>query len=192
MRKAESAMYRTSNDLRFVKNREALHRAYIDLVKQKGTGAISVKELTERARVNRMTFYSHYDEIGDILAEYVDDMTRAILQARAAGEEAGVSALFETATELMQKELEFFRLVARGDGFDQFRSSFRAAFRRIFEEELKCSVGIEGTYLAVAADMVASGVTYAYLDWLAGEFGDLQLEDMLAYFEKTIGRISAA
>ena len=75
-------MYRTSDDLRFVKNREALQRAYIDLVKQKGSGNVSVKELTERARVNRMTFYSHYDTVGDILSEYVDEMTTQILDAR--------------------------------------------------------------------------------------------------------------
>ena len=179
-------MYRTSNDLRFVKNREALQRAYIDLVKQKGSGVITVKELTERARVNRMTFYSHYDEIGDILAEYVDEMTKAILDSRAKQGDAGIAALFETATDLMRQEIDFFRLVARSNGFEQFRNSFRTAFRRIFEEELRRTSGLDDVRLAVAADMVASGVTYAYLDWLAGEFSGLPLEDMLAYFEELV------
>ena len=103
-------MYRTSNDLRFVKNRESLRRAYIDLVKQKGTGSVTVRELTERARVNRMTFYSHYDTIGDILTEYVDDMTRAIMGARSEQDGASMTALFQTATGLMQQEIDFFRL----------------------------------------------------------------------------------
>ena len=185
-------MYRTSNDLRFVKNRESLRRAYIDLVKQKGTGSVTVRELTERARVNRMTFYSHYDTIGDILTEYVDDMTRAIMGARSEQDDASMTALFQTATGLMQQEIDFFRLVARSDGFEQFRGSFRAAFRRIFEEELKRTAGLEGTQLALATDMVASGVTYAYLDWLAGDFGELPLEDMLAFFEKAASQIAAA
>ena len=183
-------MYRTSSDLRFVKNREALQRAYIDLVKQKGSGSITVKELTERARVNRMTFYSHYDEVGDILAEYVDEMTESIMRARAERGEASVAALFEAATDLMRQELDFFRLVARGNGFEQFRSSFRAAFRRVFEEELRSGAGLDGSRLAVSADMIASGVTYAYLDWLAGDFGDFPLEDMLALFEETILQVN--
>ena len=184
-------MYRTSNDLRFVKNREALQRAYIDLVKQKGSAFITVKELTERARVNRMTFYSHYDEVGDILAEYVDEMTKAILDSRAGQGDAGFAALFETATDLMRQEIDFFRLVARSNGFEQFRNSFRTAFRRIFEEELRRTSGLDDVRLAVAADMVASGVTYAYLDWLAGEFGGLPLEDMLAYFEELVEMVGA-
>jgi hypothetical protein len=116
-------------------------------------------------------------------------MTRAILDARAERGDTGVAALFEAATDLMRQEVDFFRLVARGNGFEQFRGSFRAAFRRIFEEELR-SAGVEGPRLVVAADLVASGVTYAYLDWLAGEFGDLPLEDMLAHFEDMLGRIA--
>ena len=94
-------MYRTSNDLRFVKNREALRRTYIDLVKQMGTATITVKELTERARVNRMTFYSHYDTVGDIMSEYVDEMTATILDANTGQSSTDVSMLFEKATELM-------------------------------------------------------------------------------------------
>ena len=184
------AMYRTSNDLRFVKNSKALRRAYIDLVKEKGSGSITVKELTQRAQVNRMTFYSHYDTVGDILAEYVDEMTRAIMAARAEQGATHLTALFETATELMRQEIDFFRLVARDSGFEQFRGSFRIAFRRIFEEELRRATDLEGMRLMVAADMVASGVTYAYLDWLAGDFGDMPLEDMLAQFEEALGRLA--
>ena len=190
--KDKFAMYRTSNDLRFVKNREALRRAYIDLVKQKGTAAITVKELTERARVNRMTFYSHYDTVGDILSEYVDEMTATILDANTDQSSTDVSMLFEKATELMQQEIDFFRLVAREDGFEQFRNRFRIAFRHIFEEELKRSGDLKGTRLTITADMVASGVTYAYLDWLVGEFGDLTLEEMLSHFEETIARLVVA
>ncbi len=182
-------MYRTSSDLRFVKNREALRRAYIDLVKEKGSDAITVKELTEAARVNRMTFYSHYDTTRDILLEYVDEMTEIILGARSEHGDNSITALFETATELMRQEIDFFRLVACGSGFEQFRSSFRTAFRRIFEEELRNTTGLDGVRLTMTADVVASGITYAYLDWLAGDFGDLPLEEMLSYYEEILKRL---
>ena len=181
-------MYRTSNDLRFVKNREALRRAYIDLVKEEGTGNISVKRLTECANVNRMTFYSHYDTISDILTEYVDDMTAAILGDQPEAEGHGVAGLLERATTQMNQEIDFFRLVAQADGFEPFRSRFRDAFRHIFEDELGRTMGLEGPRLTIAADMVASGVTYAYLDWLAGEYDDLPLEDLITHFEALLTR----
>lgn len=185
-------MYRTSNDLRFAKNREALRRAYIDLVKEKGSGAIAVKELAQRANVNRMTFYSHYDTVDDILSEYVDGMTDVILDARAEQGEIGVEALLKAATELMRQEIDFFRLVAKSSGFEPFRDSFRAAFRRIFEGELQRATDLGGMQLTIAADMVASAVTYAYLDWLAGEYGDLPLDELLLCFRAMLGRFVAS
>ena len=185
-------MYRTSNDLRFVKNREALRRAYIDLVKEKGSGTITVKELAQRANVNRMTFYSHYDTVDDILSEYVDGMTEAILSASAEQGVIGAEALLKAATELMRQELDFFRLVAKSSGFEPFRNSFRAAFRRIFEEELQRTTKLGGMQLTISADMVASAVTYAYLDWLAGEYGDLPLDSLLLSFREVLERFVAS
>lgn len=185
-------MYRTSTDLRFAKNREALRRAYIDLVKEKSTGSIAVKELAARANVNRMTFYSHYDTVSDILAEYVDDMTAAIIAGGSESGKTSVAALLEAATSQMEREIDFFRLVARENGFEQFRAKFRYAFRQIFSEKLQTAAGLEGESLTITADMVASGVTYAYLDWLAGEYGDLPLQDMLSHFEEIIERLLPA
>jgi hypothetical protein len=61
---------------------------------------------------------------------------------------------------------------------------------RVVEEwpEVACTMGLDGPRLTIAADMVASGVTYAYLDWLAGEYGDLPLEDLIAHFEALLAR----
>ena len=185
-------MYRTSADLRFTKNRDALRRAYIDLVKEKGSSKITVRELTVAARVNRMTFYSHYDAVSDILTEYVDDMTAAILATEQPQTDTeGIGELFARATELMRQEIDFFRLVAREGGFEPFRSRFRDAFRHIFQQELGRRAHLEGTRLAITADMAASAVTYAYLDWLSGDYPELSLEDLIRHFEKVLGRLTA-
>lgn len=49
-----------SNDLRVLKTREALKNAFHDMVCEMNAEDITVKELTERARVHRKTFYLHY------------------------------------------------------------------------------------------------------------------------------------
>ena len=53
-------MYKTSNDRRFKKNKKEIRRAFIDLVIEKGYDKLTISEITERADINRMTFYSHY------------------------------------------------------------------------------------------------------------------------------------
>ena len=68
-------MYKTSNDRRFRKNKTAIQRAYIDLVVEKGYQHVTITDIAERADINRMTFYAHYETIEDIFSEFVDDIT---------------------------------------------------------------------------------------------------------------------
>lgn len=44
-----------------------MDRALINLLEEKGLEYISVKEICEKAGVNRSTFYLHYETIGDLL-----------------------------------------------------------------------------------------------------------------------------
>jgi hypothetical protein len=119
-------------------------------------------------------------------------MTSAILEGSSESGETDVAGLFEAATEQMRQEIGFFRLVAKEDGFELFRSRFRNAFRRIFEEKLGHVSDLQGIRLELTADMVASGVTYAYLGWLAGEYGDLPLDELVAHFEDMYGGLLGA
>ena len=47
-------------DPRIERTREALRGALMALIEEKGFDAISVQDITERARLNRATFYLHY------------------------------------------------------------------------------------------------------------------------------------
>ena len=49
-----------------------MDRALIKLLGEKGLEYISVKEICEKAGVNRSTFYLHYETIGDLLEETIE------------------------------------------------------------------------------------------------------------------------
>ena len=54
-------------DPRIERTREALRGALMALIEEKGFDAISVQDITERARLNRATFYLHYRDKQDLL-----------------------------------------------------------------------------------------------------------------------------
>lgn len=54
-------------DPRIERTQEALRHALMILIEEKGFDAISVQEITERARLNRATFYLHYRDKQDLL-----------------------------------------------------------------------------------------------------------------------------
>ena len=184
-------MYAQSNDIRFIKNRQRLQRAFIDLTVEKKTSDITVRELAARAGVNRMTFYSHYEQVSDILLELADGIKDELIEVQRQPGDFALGRMLEAATRAMESEIAFYRLVAREGRFDAYRSQFRQAFHDIFAEELGRSCALAGVELDITASMLASGVTYAYLDWLAGRYGELPLDALVAQCETFVLRLTA-
>ena len=172
-------MYRSSNDRRFRKNKEALRKAFIELVIEKGYSSLTVAELTRRADVDRMTFYSHYETIDDIFREFVDDMEREISGRIAEEDTFDIDKFFEILNELMYKEIEFFRHAARTDSRADFRTAFKDAFGRIIRIDLSRNEDLPESRRIVLSDLAAVCIAYAYLDWLAGDYGDIPLEEVI-------------
>ncbi len=67
------------NDRRVRYTRMVLRESFIELLSQKDISQISIKELCERADINRATFYSHYTDQYDLMqkieAELFDNIS---------------------------------------------------------------------------------------------------------------------
>ena len=57
-----------TEDLRVQKTMAAIDRAFSELLVEKDYGKIAVKELCERARINKKTFYAYYAGLDELLA----------------------------------------------------------------------------------------------------------------------------
>lgn len=55
-------MHDANKDLRVLRTKESIRNALIELIEEKGFEAITVKDITTRAKINRSTFYSHYED----------------------------------------------------------------------------------------------------------------------------------
>ncbi|UQZ82713.1 DNA-binding transcriptional repressor AcrR [Paenibacillus konkukensis] len=70
-------------DPRVLRTRQLLRDAFIELLHEMDIEKISVNRLTERATINRVTFYLHYRDIPDMLEKMADEMIseiRGVLQ----------------------------------------------------------------------------------------------------------------
>src|SRR5579862_8584332 len=61
-------------DLRVRRTRKLLQQAFIELTVEKGFAALTVSDITERAMVNRSTFYRHYLDKYDLLEQFMNEM----------------------------------------------------------------------------------------------------------------------
>ncbi|WP_077604935.1 TetR/AcrR family transcriptional regulator [Oceanobacillus sojae] len=58
------------NDLRVIKTKKTFHEALVKLLKNKPLDSISVSEICKLAKVNRGTFYLHYEQKECLFEEY--------------------------------------------------------------------------------------------------------------------------
>ncbi|MBO6268040.1 MAG: TetR/AcrR family transcriptional regulator [Clostridium sp.] len=66
-------------DLRVVKTLESIRRAFRDMICEMDYEDITIKELTERAMINRKTFYLHYNSLDDLLQELQDEIVDSFI-----------------------------------------------------------------------------------------------------------------
>lgn len=54
-------------DLRYIKTERSIRNSFHELVQEKDMNRITVRELVERAEINKTTFYSHYETLPDLI-----------------------------------------------------------------------------------------------------------------------------
>ena len=66
-------------DVRVTKSRKALKKALLKLLENKPFDKINVCEICELAKINRMTFYNHYNDKYALFVDALSDIKNTIL-----------------------------------------------------------------------------------------------------------------
>jgi AcrR family transcriptional regulator len=74
MQQKKANLLKNSQDPRVLRTRKLLREALIALIPEKGFDAITVQDITERATLNRATFYLHYTDKQMLLDELVQSI----------------------------------------------------------------------------------------------------------------------
>ncbi|MFN7253383.1 MAG: TetR/AcrR family transcriptional regulator [Anaerobacillus sp.] len=65
-----------SSDLRVIRTKESIKNALIELIEERGFEAITVKDITTKAKINRGTFYSHYQDKYDLMTKCEEELVK--------------------------------------------------------------------------------------------------------------------
>lgn len=68
----------TTTDRRIVRTKRMLYDALLDIMEEKGFEAVNVRSLTEKAGINRGTFYLHYMDIEDLLSQIKEEILQGM------------------------------------------------------------------------------------------------------------------
>ena len=82
---------KSRTDPRVVRTRALLHQAMIELITERGYDPITIQDITDRATLNRATFYLHYRDKNDLLFNVFDELIKEIVSAPSGEYEPGHS-----------------------------------------------------------------------------------------------------
>lgn len=177
-------------DPRVIRTRKLLREALIELIPEKGYDEITIKDITDRATLNRATFYLHYRDKEDLLdrgfEEIWDELTRENPFPKAPGGKLSLDATRETVLtdfEHLAKHAEFYRVMIGKHGVAHFIYRMQDYVYRSTEARLK-ALGPSRHKTDLPLEIVLQFVASAYVGlmhwWLdndlpsaPGEMADL-------------------
>ncbi len=164
---------KNAENARVAKTRDAIFRAFAQLVSEKESlYNISITELTQRANINRATFYLHYktilDVVSDIENSIAEELERTSKQYSIAQLREDMSPLIERMAELLSVNPLISKLFLSSEGTRFVMSLYEAFNEIIHEKELEETPtidNIQDTQLRTACSFIVSGVVSAYKEW---------------------------
>ncbi|MEY2196756.1 TetR/AcrR family transcriptional regulator [Neobacillus sp. BF23-41] len=64
----------SNTDLRVIRTKESIRDALVELIDENGFDTITVKDITTRAKINRGTFYTHYQDKFDLITKCEEEV----------------------------------------------------------------------------------------------------------------------
>ena len=165
-------------DKRVVKTRKLIIETFKEMIIEMDYNEITIKELADRANINRKTFYAHFECIEDILAELIEQIAEKLLEHL---ENAGVFSnpsveVFVKAMELtLNENLELYKKLIVANSYRFFLRNVKDIIKKsINNAGLTNAVDCNPVELDFICEFIASGLAKIYKMWLEGPKGVTQ------------------
>ena len=170
-------------DLRVIKTKNLIKGAFIELVEEKGYNHVSVKDICNKALINRNTFYLHYYDKVDLLTKmaseiFVEQENRIsfVTNIENISRESirlGLLDIFN----VLSKEIEFYRVILLDSSMSGFIDKFVNDLKNRYIETLS----INSKESLINLDYVFYGIVGVIKNWVVKDYGKIdELADNLS------------
>ncbi len=142
-----------------------LRTAFIELMQEKSPGKITIRELCERADLNRSTFYLHYTDPADLLLDIEQDvLAKTALAMKDIHTDPQTVRQVRTFLEYVQQNDMTFRTLLCRDDSERFRREFVKELRQIMAPNLPEYGG--GRRAQYTLSFLMFGSLYVVIEWM--------------------------
>ena len=168
-------------DRRIGKTLKSIREAIIDLIEEKDIPQITVKELAERANINRKTFYMHYSSIEDILDKIENEIIEKFLSVLNKydffQEKFDQYAFFNSLNDVINEDFDFYKKLISANSYNFLLIKVKKILKDTIIERFDKKLNTNKEVLNLYAEFAASGVMSMYIEWFNMD-SSLSLEDL--------------
>lgn len=156
---------RNSTDLRVIKTKKAIRNAFAELLVEKDINDITVKDVADRAIINRKTFYNYYKGIHQIVDEIENEVIEAFDLAVKEFNFENPLLIFSKLTAIINSDFDFYGALLKMDGNVSLVSKLKAALKRKAQDAFAGQIELDADTLSTVLEYAISGMISVYQNW---------------------------
>ena len=169
-------------DRRQIRTKRRIREALTVLVMEKPVEKITIKELAERADIDRKTFYLHYGSISEVLSEMQQELLSK-LESVISGYDLfqpdfDALAMFREINDIILESSDFYRRMLIMDRYSFFYDKFKEAMKVYltgkYTRQLE-DASLSHIKLDLYLEYITTGILAAYVHWLRHPEFDLDV-----------------
>lgn len=168
-------------DRRVQKTREAIQRAYFELLVEKKESRITIADIARRANIDRKTFYLHYDSVETIVREFSKEKIQNILfeleKDDFFGRPIDVVSFFKVLNSFIEQDIDFYRYVATHEAYNFFWDNLYDVLLCTLRDVYLKTTKLTADEFEVYIRYISSGFIVNYRSWLKKEI-NVSLEEL--------------
>ena len=177
------------SDRRVEKTRNAIINAFKEMIIEKDFNEITIKELAERANINRKTFYLHYESMEEILFDVTVELSDQVFESlNNKGffdpNVIGITPLIETINELINSNYELTRKLISANSYRFFSRNIKDLIKDAVIRKIKKHIDMSEYKMNLVGDFIASGLSKLLKDWFENQ--QLTINEVSAFASNLI------
>lgn len=162
-------MDKNCTDLRVLKTRQNIKNALLDIMSQKKLSEITITEISEKAMINRKTFYRHYQSVSDVIEEIEGDIVKSLVSLLKKNSASCIdlsSILRYLGTMVEENKNTLYKMTKLTPEY-LYIGKLKEMLRKNMEVALRNLAGIKDEQtLETLSQFTVSGIISVYQKWL--------------------------
>lgn len=157
-------------DRRVQKTKSAIREAYMELVAEKKGKKITVSDIAKVANIDRKTFYTHYEEVDDILRDFwgerVQELLSKLQKTEYFREPINLLIIYDELNQIIWRDMDFYRQLATNAAYEYFWTQIHEIVVDALVAAYGDRVNMRERELKMYCHFFVSGIIRLYQDYL--------------------------